>query len=74
MDREITWDLTRDLGSRNARVPDPEPGKEPAMKTRIIAVVVVIVMQAVNHVDAQDQARRTPWGDPGLEESGPMPR
>ena len=44
------------------------------MKTRIIAVVVVIVMQAVNHVDAQDQARRTPWGDPDLEESGPMPR
>jgi len=37
------------------------------MKTRIIAVVVVIVMQAVNHVDAQDQARRTPWGDPDLE-------
>jgi len=38
------------------------------MKTRIISIVVVtIAIQAVSRVDAQDQARRTPWGDPDLE-------
>jgi hypothetical protein len=38
------------------------------MKTRIIGIVLVtIAIQAVSRVDAQDQARRTPWGDPDLE-------
>jgi hypothetical protein len=39
-----------------------------AMKTRIIGVVVVIVaIQGFSHLNAQDQTRRTPWGDPDLE-------
>ena len=38
------------------------------MKTRIIGVMVVtLAIQTVSRVDAQDQARRTPWGDPDLE-------
>ena len=38
------------------------------MKTRIACVVVVILaIQAVSQVGAQDQVRRTPWGDPDLE-------
>ena len=38
------------------------------MKIRIACVVVVILaIQAVSQVGAQDQVRRTPWGDPDLE-------
>ena len=38
------------------------------MKIRIASVVVVILaIQAVSQVGAQDQVRRTPWGDPDLE-------
>mgnify|MGYP001055543925 CR=1 FL=1 len=38
------------------------------MKMRIACVVVVILaIQAVDQVGAQDQVRRTPWGDPDLE-------
>jgi len=38
------------------------------MKMRIACVVVVILaIQAVSQVGAQDQVRRTPWGDPDLE-------
>jgi hypothetical protein len=38
------------------------------MKTRITGVVVVILsIQAVSNIDAQDLARRTSWGDPDLE-------
>ena len=38
------------------------------MKTRIIGVMVVtLAIQTVSRVDAQDQAHRTPWGDPDLE-------
>ena len=38
------------------------------MKIRIACVVVVILaIQAVDQVGAQDQVRRTPWGDPDLE-------
>ena len=38
------------------------------MKTRIACVVVVILaIQAVSQVGAQDQVRRTPWGDPDFE-------
>jgi len=38
------------------------------MKMRIACVVVVILaIQTVDQVGAQDQVRRTPWGDPDLE-------
>jgi len=38
------------------------------MKMRIACVVVVILaIQAVSQVGAQNQVRRTPWGDPDLE-------
>src|SRR4029453_4999957 len=38
------------------------------MKIRIASVVVVILaIQAVSQVGAQNQVRRTPWGDPDLE-------
>jgi len=38
------------------------------MKIRIACVVVVILaIQAVSQVGAQNQVRRTPWGDPDLE-------
>src|SRR4029434_10420900 len=38
------------------------------MKIRIACVVVVILaIQAVSQVGAQDQVRRTPWGDPDIE-------
>src|SRR4029434_1851937 len=38
------------------------------MKIRIACVVVVILaIQAVSQVGAQDQVRRTPWGDPDFE-------
>jgi len=38
------------------------------MKIRIACVVVVILaIQPVDQVGAQDQVRRTPWGDPDLE-------
>jgi len=38
------------------------------MKIRIAsAVVVILAIQAVSQVGAQNQVRRTPWGDPDLE-------
>ena len=38
------------------------------MKIRIASVVVLILaIQAVSQVGAQNQVRRTPWGDPDLE-------
>jgi len=38
------------------------------MKMRIAsAVVVILAIQAVSQVGAQNQVRRTPWGDPDLE-------
>jgi hypothetical protein len=38
------------------------------MKTRSIGIaVVIVVLQAIGSLEAQDGVRRTPWGDPDLE-------